>query len=199
MLQGVVRGRHELQVSVFDAEGKRLLSSSVVRFYLRHSSPSEREGAEQDYQQWLTEMQQEREAAIEAERREQQERQLREQAEQKARIEERRRSDFEAKQGDSPILKNGYPEVPTTQKGEAEKYGKDRTDLQAPTRPPSTKRRNELQTYDPAVIPKQQSGESGDFDPKSAPKSEPIKPYTGSTPNPAYAPTFTPPPAPSGD
>jgi len=199
VLQGVVRGRHELQVSVFDAEGERLASSSVVRFYLRQSSPSEREGAEQDYQEWLTEMQQEREAAIEAERREQLQRQLREQAEQKARIEERRRSDFEAKGDQSPVFKDGYPEIPTTKAGEADKYSKERTDLQAPDRPRSSDRRGELQTYDPAAIPKQGTGEAADFDPKTAPKSEPIKSHTGATPNPAYAPTYSPPSVPAGD
>jgi hypothetical protein len=199
VLQGVVRGRHELQVSVFDAEGQRLASSSVVHFYLRQSSPAEREGAEQDYQEWLTERQREREAAIEAERREQQQRQQREQAEQKARIEERRRSDFGGKAGQSPVFKDSYPEVPTTKAGEAEKYTKERTDLQAPDRPRSTDRHGELQTYDPAAIPKQQTGESADFDPNAAPRSEPIRPYTGQTPNPAYAPSYSPPAAPAGN
>lgn len=202
-LQQVIRGRHELQVSVFDAEGNLLRQSDPVRFYVLRSTLSEREGAEEDYQQWLTELQQEREAEIERERRERRERQLREQAEQRARIEALRRSDFEAKPGESGVFegdKQGYPEVPTTRPGEQEKYREDSgTDLSAPTRPASSERRDELQIYDPADLPPQESGEPADYDPATAPKSGPITPYTGPGTNPTYAPTYTPPPAPAGN
>jgi hypothetical protein len=197
-LQDVTRGRHEIQVRVFDADGNPLGQSERVRFYLRQSTPFEREGAEQDYQQWLTELQQERQAEIERERRDLEARQRRELEAQKQRVEQQRRSDFQEQAGDSVRYDPDYREVPA-EAGEAERYRRDSSELQAPERPVSTERRQELETYDPAAIPAQPSGESADFDPATAPRSQPITPYTGPAPNPAYAPSYSPPAPSAGD
>lgn len=197
-LKEVTRGRHEIQVSVFDADGNRLAQSERVRFYLRQSTPFEREGAEQDYQQWLTELQQERQAEIERERREIEARQRRESEAQKARVEQRRRSDFQEQAGDSVRYDPDYRELPA-EAGEGERYRRDSSELRAPDRPLSAQRRQELEAYDPAAIPDQPSGESADFDPATAPRSQPITPSTGPAPNPAYAPSYTPPAPSTGD
>jgi hypothetical protein len=194
-LQDVARGAHELRVAVFDADGVELGRSQAVRFYLRRSSPLEQERAEQEYQQWLTDLQQQREAEIERERREYRERQRRELEAEKARVEAQRRSDFEAKPGSSPRYDANYRPVPSTGT-QPDRYTQQGPELASPARPVSSERREELQVYDPAAIPRQPAGESADFDPATAPRSAPASPYTGPGPNPTYAPSYTP-PAPS--
>lgn len=201
-LSGLQRGPHEVQAVVFNRDGSEQARSKVVRFFLRQTTPFERAEAEQTYRQWLNDLQQARAAERDAERRAEQERQQRAQAEQKARVEARRKSDFESKTGDSPRFEGGaagYPGVPTTQPRQPSRYNRDRTDLTPSPRQPSSERRGELQTYDPAKLPKQPSGEPADYDPAKAPRSEPAPPHSGPGTNPTYAPSYTPPPATSGD
>lgn len=192
-LRNVLRGPHELQAAVYDANSEVMARSNPVRFFLRQSSPSEREGAERDYQEWLSDVQQKREEAYDRERREQQERFTRDLREQKERVEERRRGDFETKQQDSPRFDAAYPKLPQAESRTDEKYSTDKTDLVAPEREQSEQRRGEIDAYDPAAIPRTKTGESEDFDPGQARQSDPSKAYA-----PSYAPSYAPPGASNG-
>lgn len=148
-LNGIERGRHEVQARLFDKDGSRLAETNAIVFYMRQTNLEDKARAEELERQRLFDAQKQREDVIEAERRAQDEKQRKDQAEQDAKVEAlRRQGDFRGTPGLSPVLrdKEGFtsddPDPRRFSRGAGEQFKpRDRTDQQKSVDAPDPIRR----------------------------------------------------------
>ena len=196
-LGNVARGRHSLQAVIAAPDGRQILASPVVTFYMHRLTEAEREAADKREAARLTEEQRRLKERLEQEKEALRERTRRDIEAQRRRVEQQRQSDFTPDPTSPQFAPGGngtspaYTPIPKARDRSEERFTRDARDLEATRRDSSRRHPGEAADFDAPEPSRTPSGEAGDFNRGNAPGAAPLPSHPGG--HPAYTPNFTPP------